>query len=142
VTGDISLAPVLMFLIIFLWTPPHFWALSLLKSDDYARAGVPMLPVVAGLDETRRQILIYTLVLAPVGLAPSFFGFAGYLYGAVALACGVMMLILAWRVYRDRTGQAAVSTARKLFAFSLLYVFALFAALLADNLLTRLGYGL
>jgi protoheme IX farnesyltransferase len=141
-TGDISLAPVLMFLIIFLWTPPHFWALSLLKSDDYARAGVPMLPVVAGLDETRRQILIYTLVLAPAGLAPSVFGFAGYLYGGVALACGAMMLTLAWRVYRDRTGQAAVSAARKLFAFSLLYVFALFAALLADNLLTRLGYGL
>ena len=77
VTGDVSLAPVLMFLIIFLWTPPHFWALSLLKSDDYARAGVPMLPVVAGHDETRRQILIYTLILAPVGLTPSLFGFAG-----------------------------------------------------------------
>ena len=70
VTGDVSLAPVLMFLIIFLWTPPHFWALSLLKSEDYARAGVPMLPVVAGHDETRRQILIYTLILAPVGLTP------------------------------------------------------------------------
>ena len=77
VTGDISLAPFLMFLIIFLWTPPHFWALSLLRTDDYARAGVPMLPVVAGLDETRKQILIYTLILAPVGLAPSLFGFAG-----------------------------------------------------------------
>ena len=132
VTGDVSLAPVLMFLIIFLWTPPHFWALSLLKSDDYARAGVPMLPVVAGHDETRRQILIYTLILAPVGLTPSLFGFAGTLYGAVALACGAMMLMLAWRVYRDRKGQAAVSAARKLFAFSLLYVFLLFAALLAD----------
>src|SRR5437588_6039015 len=137
VTGDVSLAPVLMFLIIFLWTPPHFWALSLLKSDDYARAGVPMLPVVAGHDETRRQILIYTLILAPVGLAPPLFGFAGILYGAVALACGGMMLMLAWRVYRDREGQPAVSAARKLFAFSLLYVFALFAALLADNLLAR-----
>jgi protoheme IX farnesyltransferase len=142
VTGDISLAPVLMFLIIFLWTPPHFWALSLLKSDDYARAGVPMLPVVAGLDETRRQILIYSLILAPVALSPWLLGFAGYLYGAGALACGAVMLTLAWRVYRDRTGQAAVSAARKLFAFSLLYVFVLFAALLADNLLARLGSGL
>ena len=140
VTGDVSLAPVLMFLIIFLWTPPHFWALSLLKSDDYARAGVPMLPVVAGHDETRRQILIYTLILAPVGLTPSLFGFAGTLYGAVALACGAMMLMLAWRVYRDRKGQAAVSAARKLFAFSLLYVFLLFAALLADYELVRLGW--
>jgi protoheme IX farnesyltransferase len=139
VTGDISLAPVLMFLIIFLWTPPHFWALSLLKSDDYARAGVPMLPVVAGHDETRRQILIYTLILAPVGLTPSLFGFAGTLYGAVALGCGAMMLMLAWRVYSERKGQAAVSAARKLFAFSLLYVFLLFAALLADYELVRFG---
>jgi protoheme IX farnesyltransferase len=140
VTGDVSLAPFLMFLIIFLWTPPHFWALSLLKSDDYARAGVPMLPVVAGHDETRRQILIYTLILAPVGLAPSLFGFSGTLYGAVALACGAMMLVLAWRVYRDRKGQPAVSAARKLFAFSLLYVFLLFAALLADSEIVSLGW--
>jgi len=140
VTGDIGLAPVLMFLIIFLWTPPHFWALSLLKSEDYARAGVPMLPVVAGHDETRRQILIYTLILAPVGLTPSLFGFAGQLYGAVAFGCGAMMLTLAWRVYRERKGQAAASAARKLFAFSLLYVFLLFAALLADYELVRLGW--
>jgi heme o synthase len=102
VTGDVSLAPFLMFLIIFLWTPPHFWALSLLKSDDYARAGIPMLPVVAGPDETRKQILIYTLILAPVGLAPSLFGFAGYLYGAVAVGCGVMMLS---RPHRSRRGE-------------------------------------
>src|SRR5215467_617855 len=74
VTGDVTLAPVLMFLIIFFWTPPHFWALSLLKSDDYRRAGVPMLPVVSGFDETRRQILLYTIVLAPVGLTPWLFG--------------------------------------------------------------------
>jgi len=142
VTGDVSLAPVLMFLIIFLWTPPHFWALSLLKTEDYARAKVPMLPVIAGPDETRRQILIYSLILAPAGLAPSLTGFAGYLYGAVALACGAMMVMLAWRVYRDRAGPLAASAARKLFAFSLLYVFALFAALLADNLLARLGLAL
>jgi protoheme IX farnesyltransferase len=139
VTGDISLAPVLMVLIIFLWTPPHFWALSLLKSDDYARAGIPMLPVVAGLDETRRQILLYTLVLAPAGLTPTLFGYSGLVYGAVAFICGAIMLLLAWRVYRDRTGPAAASAAGKLFAFSLLYVFVLFAALLADNVLARFG---
>jgi protoheme IX farnesyltransferase len=142
VTGDIGLAPFLMFLIVFLWTPPHFWALSLLRADDYARAGVPMLPVVAGPDETRKQILIYSLILAPVGLAPSFAGFAGLLYGVVATICGAAMLHLAWRVYRDREGGAAVSAPRKLFAFSLLYVFALFAAMLADNLLARLGFAL
>src|SRR5947207_2722004 len=90
VTGDISVTPLLMFLIIFFWTPPHFWALSLLKCDDYARAGVPMLPVVAGLDETRKQILIYSLVLAPIGVSPTLFGFAGIAYCAVALICGAM----------------------------------------------------
>jgi heme o synthase len=142
VSGDISLAPVLMFLIIFFWTPPHFWALSLLKCDDYARAGIPMLPVVAGPDETRRQILIYSLVLAPIGLSPTLFGFAGLAYGAVALVCGALMIALAWRVYRERTGPAAISAAKRLFTFSLLYVFVLFAALLADNLLARLGFAL
>jgi protoheme IX farnesyltransferase len=139
VTGDIGLAPFLMFLIIFLWTPPHFWALSLLRTDDYARAGIPMLPVVAGPDETRKQILIYTLILAPVGLAPSFLGFAGLVYGATALICGAVMLNLAWRVYRDRTGPQAVSSAKRLFAFSLLYVFVLFSALLVDHELARFG---
>src|SRR5256714_6318823 len=139
VSGDISLAPALMFLIIFFWTPPHFWALSLLRTDDYARAGIPMLPVVAGPDETRKQILIYSLVLAPIGLSPALFGFAGFAYGAVALVCGAAMIALAWRVYRERTGPAAATAAKRLFAFSLLYVFVLFAALLADNLLARLG---
>ncbi len=139
VTGDVSLAPVLMFLIIFFWTPPHFWALSLLKSDDYARAGVPMLPVVAGLDETRRQILIYSIVLAPIGLSPTLFGFAGLVYGAVALVCGGMMIALSWHVWRERSGPASPSAARKLFAFSLLYVFVLFAALLIDYELMKFG---
>jgi protoheme IX farnesyltransferase len=140
VTGDVSLAPVLMFLIIFLWTPPHFWALGLLSTDDYRRAGVPMLPVVAGPDATRLQILLYTLVLAPVGLTPTLFGFAGLVYGAVALVCGAIMLALAWRVYRERTGPDAASAAKRLFAFSLLYVFVMFAALLLDHTLARFGW--
>jgi heme o synthase len=140
VTGDVSLAPVLMFLIIFLWTPPHFWALGLLSTDDYRRAGVPMLPVVAGPDATRLQILLYTIVLAPVGLTPTLFGFAGLVYGAVALVCGAIMLALAWRVYRERIGPAAASAAKRLFAFSLLYVFVLFAALLLDHMLARFGW--
>jgi protoheme IX farnesyltransferase len=140
VTGDVSLAPVLMFLIIFLWTPPHFWALGLLSTDDYRRAGVPMLPVVAGPDATRLQILLYTIVLAPVGLTPTLFGFAGLVYGAVALVCGAIMLALAWRVYRERIGPPAASAAKRLFAFSLLYVFVLFAALLLDHMLARFGW--
>jgi protoheme IX farnesyltransferase len=140
VTGDVSLEPVLLFLIIFLWTPPHFWALGLLSTDDYRRAGVPMLPVVAGLDATRLQILLYTIVLAPAGLTPTLFGFAGLVYGAVALVCGAIMLVLAWRVYRERVEPAAASAARRLFAFSLLYVFVVFAALLLDHMLTQFGW--
>jgi protoheme IX farnesyltransferase len=132
---------VILFLIIFLWTPPHFWALALLKSDDYSRANVPMLPVVAGLDETRRQIMLYTLLLVPVGIAPWPLGYTGALYGVVAVAAGAVMAALAFRVWRER-GAAAPAAARKLFAFSLLYLFALFAALLADNGLSRLGLGL
>src|SRR5436190_1716275 len=105
-----------------------------------ALLGIPMLPVVAGPDETRKQILIYSLVLAPVGLSPTLFGFAGLTYCAFALICGAAMVALAWRVYRERTGPAAATAARRLFAFSLIYVFVLFAALLADNLLARLGF--
>ena len=140
VTGDIGLAPVLMFLIIFLWTPPHFWALSLLRTDDYARAGVPMLPVVAGPDETRKQILLYALVLAPVGVAPSLFGFAGLVYGAVGvrLRCadaGARLARLSRPERSGRPGGGAQSCSHS----RSLYVFVLFAALLVDNLLARLG---
>src|SRR5690349_5585287 len=128
-TGGISLESVLLFLIIFFWTPPHFWALSLYRAEDYARAGVPMLPVVAGERETRRQILLYTLVLAPLGVAPWLIGFAGLVYGVVAIATGAVMLLLAIRVMTDRTDRAA----KHLFAFSILYLFLLFAFLLIDR---------
>src|SRR5438874_12392401 len=113
VTGDVSLAPVLMFLIIFFWTPPHFWALSLLKSDDYARAGVPILPVVAGLDETRKQVLLYSLVLAPIGVSPTLFGFAGIAYCAVALICGAVMIAFACGGLRERTGHCAANARQR-----------------------------
>jgi protoheme IX farnesyltransferase len=128
-TGSIGLEPVVLSLIIFFWTPPHFWALSLRRADDYARARVPMLPVVAGARATRRQILLYSLVLAPMGLAPSLVGFAGYVYGAVALVAGAVMVGLAARVWAGR-GEAAE---RQLFSFSILYLFLLFAALLLEH---------
>jgi protoheme IX farnesyltransferase len=130
-TGSIAIEPILLFLIIFFWTPPHFWALSLYRADDYARAGIPMLPVVAGDVETRRQILLYTLVLAPLGVAPWLFGFAGLLYAAVALAGGTAMLALAWRVRAERKPNDRAS--KVLFGFSILYLFLLFAALLAER---------
>jgi len=129
-TGGIAIEPVLLFLIIFFWTPPHFWALSLYRTEDYARAGVPMLPVVAGEAETRRQILLYTLVLAPLGAAPWFLGYTGPLYGAVAVAGGAVIVALALRVRGERNGHAA---SKRMFAFSILYLFLLFATLLVDR---------
>jgi protoheme IX farnesyltransferase len=130
-TGSLSLEPVLLFLIIFFWTPPHFWALALYRTDDYARAGIPMLPVVAGDDATRSQILLYTLILVPVGLAPWAFGFADLLYGTTALLAGAVMLLLAWQVYNER--RPADRASRNLFAFSILYLFLLFAVLLVER---------
>ena len=131
-TGSLSVEPWLLFLIIFFWTPPHFWALALFRSDDYARAGVPMLPVVAGPDATRLQILLYTIVLVAVALAPWPLGYFSAVYGATSLALGAGMLWLAIDVYRLREGVAAARATRKLFAFSILYLFALFAVLLAE----------
>ena len=132
-TGGIGVEALIMFLIIFFWTPPHFWALSLWRAGDYARAGIPMLPVVAGLPETRRQILIYSLVLAPLGALPWLAGFAGPLYGAVSVVAGAGMVALGIRVKRE-TGLTA---AKQLFGFSILYLFLLFAVLLADD---RVGH--
>ncbi len=130
-TGSLSLEPVVLFLIIFFWTPPHFWALSLYRSEDYARAGVPMLPVVAGDLATRQHILIYTLILVPLGLTPWMLGYAGVLYGLVALGTGAVMLTLAWQVYCERPPVETAS--RRLFAFSILYLFLLFAVLLVER---------
>jgi protoheme IX farnesyltransferase len=131
-TGGIAVEPCLLFLIIFFWTPPHFWALSLVRADDYARARVPMLPVVAGAEETRRQILLYSVVLVPVGAAPWVLGYAGALYGATALLASALMVAFAWRVRGEREGARAERAARHLFAFSILYLFVLFAVLLLE----------
>jgi protoheme IX farnesyltransferase len=131
VTGSLSLEPILLFLIIFFWTPPHFWALSLYRADEYARAGVPMLPVVAGELTTRRQILLYTLILVPLGVAPWLLGYAGMFYGATALLTGAVMIALAWQVYRERQPDDRAS--KQLFGFSVLYLFLLFAVLLVER---------
>jgi len=137
-TGTISLEPFLLFLITFLWTPPHFWALSLLRADDYARARVPMLPVVAGARETRRQILLYSLLLAPAGVAPWPLGEAGAVYGVTAIAAGALMVAMAWRVRVAQDGEGAARAARGLFSYSILYLFALFAVLLVERSLAGL----
>ncbi len=129
VTGEVSLSSLVLFAIIFLWTPPHFWALSLYRSDDYKKAGVPMLPVVSGPRETKKQILLYTILLVPLTLVPSFIGLSGLFYGTVAALLGVVFLISALRVWFDATHQSA----RHIFAFSILYLFLLFTALLVDR---------
>jgi protoheme IX farnesyltransferase len=131
VTGSLSLEPVLLFAIIFFWTPPHFWALAIYKTQDYARAGIPMLPVVAGDAHTRLQILLYTLLLAPLGFSPYPLGFAGPLYGVVSAVTGAIMLVLAIQVFRERG--PAERACRHLFAFSILYLFLLFAVLLVER---------
>jgi protoheme IX farnesyltransferase len=131
-TGSLSMEPLLLFLIIFCWTPPHFWALALFRSDDYARAGVPMLPVVAGPDATRLQILLYTVVLVAIAAAPWPLGYFDAFYGVTSLVLGAGMLWLAVDVYRRREGKPAHRATRRLFAFSILYLFALFAVLLLE----------
>jgi protoheme IX farnesyltransferase len=130
-TGSLSLEPVLMFSIIFFWTPPHFWALALYRTQDYARAGIPMLPVVAGEASTRRHILLYTLILVPLGIAPWALGFTGMFYGLTAAVTGAIMLALAILVYNERA--PAERASRQLFAFSILYLFLLFAVLLVER---------
>jgi len=132
-TGTLSLAPLILVAIIFLWTPPHFWALALFRSDDYARAGVPMLPVVSGKRVTRWNILLYALALVPVGLAPFWLGSAGPLYLACAAGLGAVLLWQSVAVLRERD-ETREPAARRLFGISLIYLFALFAALIVERL--------
>jgi heme o synthase len=128
-TGDVGWGAIALFGIIFFWTPPHFWALSLYRAGDYAAAGVPMLPVVSGPRETTRQMLLYTLMLWPVGLTPWLLGVAGALYGALALLLSVVFTASAIRVWFDKSDRSA----RRMFAFSVLYLFLIFSLLLADR---------
>ncbi len=139
VTGGLDVMPLLMFGIIFLWTPPHFWALSLYAHSDYERAGVPMLPVVAGAKETRRQIVLYTLVMVPFTLLPWLLGYSGLVYGLSAMVLGLGFFASVWRLARDRQDAGGVSLtndapARSTFRYSILYLFALFGAIAVDAL--------
>jgi heme o synthase len=138
VTGGVSLESILLFLIIFVWTPPHFWALALLRLRDYERVGVPMLPVVSGTAETRRQIILYSLALVPLAIAPYFMGFAGIAYGIASAVLGAVFLWLAFNVWRITEGREADQACKRLFWFSILYLYALFAMLLVEGAVTRL----
>lgn len=135
VTGDVSLQSFLLFLIIFLWTPPHFWALALYKNSDYAKAGVPMMPVVAGAAKTKQQMFFYTCLLVVVSLAPFFLHMAGVVYGVSAVILGVMFLHHVYNVLRDNTDKWP----RKTFGFSIYYLFMLFTVMMIDSWLGQLA---
>lgn len=136
-TGSVSIEPLVLFMIIFLWTPPHFWALALFRAQDYAKAGIPMMPNVAGDKSTRRQILFYSVLLAISGITPWYFEMAGIGYTALATILGLNFVRLAWHVVKDGD-DTSNKAAKKLFGFSILYLFALFAALLIENLIFRM----
>jgi protoheme IX farnesyltransferase len=144
-TGTVSVESVLMFLVIFLWTPPHFWALALFRNDDYARAGVPMLPVAAGGRATRNQILGYTLVLVPVALALGVSGVGGPIYTLGATILSAMFVAGGWRLWRRDEAAAVADRYReekRVFGFSILYLFLIFGLLLVEAVLRHLGFGL
>jgi heme o synthase len=131
VTGDISINSFILFLIIFLWTPPHFWALSLFRNEDYKNAGIPMMPVIHGVDETKKQMLIYTVILFTVSLLPFFFHSASYIYLAASTILGLKFLHHAVKVFRN----PAEINAKKMFGFSIIYLFVLFFSLVIDHLI-------
>jgi heme o synthase len=133
VTGHIGLESLLLFLIIFIWTPPHFWALSLSRVEEYARAGVPMLPVVAGQQSTGRQILVYSALLVPVGAAPWLFDYAGIGYALTVLAAGAVMVGLAWRLNSASSDELRIRIGKQLFVYSIFYLALVFAALLIER---------
>jgi heme o synthase len=135
VTGTIDLGAISLFLIIFVWTPPHFWALALFREGDYEAAGVPMLPNVAGTDETRKQILLYTMLLLPIAFLPAMLGVCGIVYVVGTGILSAMFLYCAVNVYRLREGAAADKACKKLFGFSILWLFLVFALIPAERLL-------
>lgn len=140
VTGDITAMPLLLFAIIFFWTPPHFWALALFVQTDYAKVGIPMLPVVAGEKVTRRQIMFYTLLLAPIAIAPWAIGGTSWIYGSVAVVLSALFVVLALPVFtRMRAETDAMTSEKTLFKFSIVYLFVLFAALVADRVAAYQG---
>ncbi|MEW4448404.1 heme o synthase [Qipengyuania sp. JC766] len=141
VTGEVTAMPILLFAIIFMWTPPHFWALALFVQSDYAKVGIPMMPVVKGARSTRRQILVYSVLLIPVAMAPYFIGGTGEIYGIAALALSLAFLALAIPVgLRDIEGKDAMRPEKRLFAFSIVYLFALFAVLVIDRFSVTQGW--
>ena len=141
VTGSFALEPLLLVLIIFMWTPPHFWALALFKTDEYGKAGIPMMPNVAGVDSTKRQIFGYALVVALTAVAPALLGYASPAYGVAAAGLGAAFVWYAWKVLVMPESDRSMAAAKALFGYSLLYLFAIFAAYLGDAVVARVAAG-
>ena len=140
-TGSVGLESLILFLVIFLWTPPHFWALALFKTDEYGKAGIPMMPNVAGVDSTKRQIFGYALVVALTAVAPALLGYASPAYGVAAAGLGAVFVWYAWKVLVMPESDRSMAAAKALFGYSLLYLFAIFAAYLGDAVVARVAAG-
>ena len=132
-TGSISIEPLILFLIIFVWTPSHFWALSLFKSDDYKKANIPMLPVTSGIDTTKKNILVYSILLFPVAIAPYYFEFLGLIYFLFSFPLSAYYIFICFKLYRTKEAKQEKTIAKQIFAFSILYLFAIFISILVDK---------
>ena len=134
-TGKISFEPIILFLIIFFWTPSHFWALSLYKSDDYEKANIPMLPITSGIKTTKINILVYSLILFPITLAPFIFGYSGIIYLVFSAIFNFYYIYLCFKLFKENDSEMEIKVAKKIFGFSILYLFAIFILILADKIL-------
>ena len=134
-TGQISIEPIILFLIIFFWTPSHFWALSLYKAGDYKKAKIPMLPIIAGTQKTKLNILLYALAMIPVVTAPYFFNFASLIYLVISFSMTSYYVFLCYKLFKENNSKASNVIARKIFVYSIIYLFIIFLALLIDNLI-------
>ena len=134
-TGQISIEPIILFFIIFFWTPSHFWALSLYKSDDYKKAKIPMLPIIAGTQKTKLNIFLYALAMIPIAIAPYFFNFASLIYLTISFTMTTYYVFLCYRLLKENNSKASNLIARKIFVYSIFYLFIIFLVLLIDNLI-------
>ena len=132
-TGDVSLEPIILFLIIFIWTPSHFWALSLFKSDDYKKANIPMLPVTSGIKTTKNNILIYSILLFPIALAPFFLGYMGFIYLSFSFSLSLYYIFICFKLFKSKDSASEKNISKQIFAFSILYLFAIFISILVDK---------
>ena len=132
-TGSVSIEPVILFLIIFVWTPSHFWALSLFKSEDYKKANIPMLPVTSGVETTKKNIFVYSILLFPVAIAPYYLDFLGLIYLLFSFSLSAYYIFICFRLLRTKDKKSERSISKQIFAFSILYLFAIFISILVDK---------